>query len=267
MILGTVEIGLDYGINNTAGKPSKKQAYDLLDAAWNAGIREVDTAIVYGNAEELIGNYHASTKKEFLIDTKMPFTSVQCDYHKIYDMSRKRLRIDSINILYLHSFEQCKSGDAINFLRQIKEDNGVNKIGVSIYEPIELEYIIDSMPFIDVVQFPFSIIDSYRWKRSGLLARAKKNGIILYARSIYLQGLIFMKPSDVFVCSIKASDYIEFIRKVAKENEVSIAEIAYEYVLGQTEIDDIIIGCHIALLNVGFILIECHNGVTIVRCK
>ena len=51
MILGTVELGLDYGINNSEGKPSKMQAFELLDTAWNGGIRELDTAAAYGDSE------------------------------------------------------------------------------------------------------------------------------------------------------------------------------------------------------------------------
>ena len=72
MVLGTVEIGMEYGINNIDGKPSIKQAYDLLDAAWENGILELDTAAAYGNSEEIIGNYQKDTGHNFLIDTKLP---------------------------------------------------------------------------------------------------------------------------------------------------------------------------------------------------
>ena len=63
LILGTVQFGLKYGINNTIGKPKKNEVLNLLKFAYNSGIRVLDTAEAYGNAHQLIGNYHKKQDK------------------------------------------------------------------------------------------------------------------------------------------------------------------------------------------------------------
>ena len=40
MVLGTAQFGMDYGIVNINGKPKKKEVFDILDLAWEKGIRQ-----------------------------------------------------------------------------------------------------------------------------------------------------------------------------------------------------------------------------------
>jgi 1-deoxyxylulose-5-phosphate synthase len=55
--LGTVELGLDYGVagGNHNLKPAEADAIRLLDQAIDLGINFIDTARAYGISEELIG--------------------------------------------------------------------------------------------------------------------------------------------------------------------------------------------------------------------
>ena len=70
LILGTVQFGLDYGINNRLGKPSKQKVFEILDYASQNEIKILDTADTYGSATELLGNYNNSNSSRFLINTK-----------------------------------------------------------------------------------------------------------------------------------------------------------------------------------------------------
>ena len=58
LVLGTVQFGLQYGINS-AGRPSIKQVSDILNNAKTGGILILDTSSVYGNAEEVLGDVKA----------------------------------------------------------------------------------------------------------------------------------------------------------------------------------------------------------------
>ncbi|MEN9561731.1 MAG: hypothetical protein RIQ56_1004, partial [Candidatus Parcubacteria bacterium] len=51
LVLGTVQLGMSYGIGNFSGQPSRAQALEIIDRAWEAGIRTFDTAAAYGEAE------------------------------------------------------------------------------------------------------------------------------------------------------------------------------------------------------------------------
>ena len=68
LILGTAQMGLDYGINNHKGKISQKESLSILKVAYNSGIRILDTAEAYGDAHQLIGNYH---KNKIILNLKL----------------------------------------------------------------------------------------------------------------------------------------------------------------------------------------------------
>ena len=51
LCLGTAQFGLAYGITNKAGQVSEATVKSLLAQAYQAGVRWLDTAQVYGNAE------------------------------------------------------------------------------------------------------------------------------------------------------------------------------------------------------------------------
>src|SRR5260221_3170689 len=71
--LGTVEIGMDYGIR-TAGDdacPDPVQATRLLNHALDLGINYIDTARVYGEAEAVIGSALKSRRGEFFLASKV----------------------------------------------------------------------------------------------------------------------------------------------------------------------------------------------------
>ena len=51
-------MGLDYGINNSYGKISNRQSFEILSLAFSNGINILDTAEVYGNSHQIIGKFH-----------------------------------------------------------------------------------------------------------------------------------------------------------------------------------------------------------------
>ena len=55
LALGTAQFGLNYGIANRKGQISLREAEQILDAAWEAGVNTLDTAIGYGDAESKLG--------------------------------------------------------------------------------------------------------------------------------------------------------------------------------------------------------------------
>lgn len=58
LILGTVQFGLQYGINS-AGRPLTEQVSDILNNAKAEGVLILDTSSAYGNVEEVLGDVKA----------------------------------------------------------------------------------------------------------------------------------------------------------------------------------------------------------------
>jgi aryl-alcohol dehydrogenase-like predicted oxidoreductase len=70
----------------------------------------------------------------------------------------------------------------------LKNVGKVEKIGISIYDPLELDMLFKRYKF-DLVQAPFNIVDR-RLAASGWLSRLNDSGIEIHVRSVFLQGLL-----------------------------------------------------------------------------
>ena len=73
MSLGTVQLGMNYGIANDAGKPELSKSFDMLSAALESGITSLDTARGYGDAEDVLGQYFKSGR----YTGEMPFLTTK----------------------------------------------------------------------------------------------------------------------------------------------------------------------------------------------
>ena len=69
--LGTVQFGLDYGYTNKNGIPTDKEIERIFDCALKNGVSYIDTANLYGNAEEIIGKF-LPKKNHFKVISKTP---------------------------------------------------------------------------------------------------------------------------------------------------------------------------------------------------
>lgn len=245
LIMGTVQLGIDYGINNKLGKPSIDKALEMLDYAYHNGISILDTANAYGDSEKIIGSYIKETGNEFKIATKLSAFSNSDVSEFVNSQINSSLRLLSkrvIDFYLIHNFSDLiENKDLLIKLKNIPE---ILSIGVSLYEPCELEYLLDNhVDDIDFVQIPFNILDS-RWLKNDLLKKTKENGLKIFVRSIFLQGLIFMEDEDEMNkidCSLK--DYILFINNLAKKKQISMSYLAMDYVKSFKEIDGILFGC------------------------
>src|SRR5581483_1445040 len=55
LVLGTAQLGMNYGRVNATGKPSRKEAVAMIRHAVAHGVAAIDTARAYGDAENLVG--------------------------------------------------------------------------------------------------------------------------------------------------------------------------------------------------------------------
>lgn len=55
--LGTVQLGMTYGLGEYNAKPSLERAFSVLDAALTGGVNILDTANNYGDSEAVIGKW------------------------------------------------------------------------------------------------------------------------------------------------------------------------------------------------------------------
>ncbi len=199
LALGTAQFGQPYGIANQAGQVSLHEGKAMLQLAADNGLDTLDTAIAYGESEQRLGEIGI---QGWQVVSKLPIIPDDCSdtlqwVTEAVNGSLRRLNVSSLYGLLLHRPQQLmeKNGDKVyRALQQLKQDGLVQKIGISVYDPSELDTLCKRYQF-DLVQAPFNIIDS-RLLDTGWLPRLAERGVELHVRSIFLQGLLLMAPSD-----------------------------------------------------------------------
>ena len=239
LILGTVQFGLDYGINNKSGKPSISDVFKMLDFAKQNDINTIDTADVYGTASKIIGDYLKSNPDTFLINTKFKKSDIQIK-KQLYN-SLKDLNIEKVNTYFFHSFNDfLLYPELIEELEELKNLGFINKIGISVYENDELKKAIDCEA-IDTIQLPFNLLDNFT-QRGKLIEQAKLQGKEIQARSVFLQGLFFISPNELPPKLFPLKKYLKNILDITYSSQITVEELAIQYAINQPLIDYIVIG-------------------------
>lgn len=248
--LGTAQWGMLYGINNIGGKPNREEITEMLSCAHQRGISIIDTACSYGEAEKILGKEHAAALEFKIVTKALPLSVSSMSRDDVvlvtsaFDESLKRLQTGSVYGLLVHNVNNLLSDGGERLwaaLQEFKACGRIEKIGVSVYHPQQLDDIMSCYQ-IDIIQFPYNIYDQ-RFAKTGLLEKLQMAGIETHARSAFLQGLIFMSPESM-------PDYFSSIRmRQAKlHNELSKSGLTpldgcLSYCLNQPYIDKIIVGC------------------------
>ena len=253
--LGTAQLGLKYGVANKIGKPDFNSSINILKHAWSQAINTFDTAPVYGNSEEIIGTFIKSLVKDeienIVIISKLPKIEIKdkISFDLLYTHIKKQvyqsisnLNLKSIPIYLLHHADDIylKDGIVIECLKHLKEEGLIKKIGISIYDPEEVE---DSLNFkeIEAIQVPINLFD-HRFIKTGLLKKLEKRKIIIFARSIYLQGLFFKSLNDLPQNLKIAEKPLKKLNEIVKNFKIDIVELAALFVRDIPEISSMIIG-------------------------
>ena len=242
IILGTAQMGLDYGINNKFGKISLEESHQILLRAHASGITTLDTAEAYGNAHIVIGEFHKSyPNHRFKIVTKVPHSIEENSFEVKIKEYLKDLEVNCLEVLMFHSFDSFKSnqGSCIKLL-ELKSNGLINHIGVSVYTNDQIEYLLDK-EYVTVVQLPFNLLDNYSL-RGDLLEDLKLKGKIIHTRSVFLQGLLFKKTSDDIKIVQRLQSELEMLNQIVIQSNCSMEELALSYCLIQKNIDNVIIG-------------------------
>lgn len=245
LALGTVQFGLKYGIANQSGQVKLSEAKDILEQAKKARVDLLDTAIVYGDSEEVLGKIGIT---EFCVVSKLPVLPEECAdidswVQEQVENSLERLCVSSLYGLLLHRSKNLlgKSGKKLlDALNRVKSNGLVQKIGVSIYDPSELDEITHLM-HIDLVQAPLNVIDR-RLESSGWLERLKREEVEVHTRSAFLQGLLLM-PRNKLPSKFKPwSNLWDSWASELEEKNISATAACLSYPLSLPEVDRVVVG-------------------------
>lgn len=237
--LGTVQFGMDYGINNTKGKVLKEEVFEILKVAWDNGIDMLDTSALYGESEYVIGQFLKKNNVPFQIISKLP----PCDADDIENQlceSLRKLNSDKLFGCLIHHFDSFRKDRRIwDILQEMKSQKKVEKLGFSLYYPDEVEYIMMENIEFDILQVPFSIFDQ---RFSGIFEELRQRNIEIHVRSVFLQGLVFKNALTMDKNFDNFRDKLSSLHSISQDTHVSISALCLNFAVLNEYIDKVIIG-------------------------
>lgn len=239
LVLGTVQFGLDYGVNNSSGKYSFEKVKSVLDFAFLNNITEIDTADLYGDSQELIKSYEDQSPFKFKIMSKFVLEKDK-SFEDLLFNTRKRLNREKIEGYYFHRFEDFSKFDEVESVLEMKRANQLDMLGLSLYSLNELERAINT-DWIDIIQLPLNLLDCAKEKQV-LLKKAKEKGKKIYIRSAFLQGLFFKDVNALPSILIPLKDNLIYLNKLAKNHSLTMEELCLGYIKSKNFIDGVLIG-------------------------
>ena len=103
LCLGTVQFGMEYGINNALGrKPKQEECYSILDEAIKNNILCFDTASGYGDAENILGSYEGFKTSSVRIISKIRPIDISVECYEDYILNECRHTIEKLSTKKLY---------------------------------------------------------------------------------------------------------------------------------------------------------------------
>lgn len=250
--LGTVQLGMTYGLGEDKDVPSEEKAFSILDKAMELGVNNLDTANNYGTSEAVIGRW-LSQRKANGLETPWVVTKIGQFNHGSYSLLRdsvlyqteaclRTLGMDSLDCLMLHDFEDYVK-DKENLFRifeELKSNGMIKRSGISAYSRHDYGVLADSG--FDCVQIPLNVFDWGQIENGGM-QKLKDSGIAVFVRSVFLQGLVFHTPEDLDPRMDFCFPYLNKYHNLCREFELSPAVLALSFALSVPGVATTVLGC------------------------
>lgn len=242
--LGTANIGDNYGLENKQ-KINSKDIKKIFKYLIKKKINFIDTAFSYKNSHRIIKNNFSSN---FKIITKLPLPKKNIkNIYKWITIKVIKEQIyfnNQIDILLLHNTQMLKNKkielETYKALDFLKKNKIINKVGLSVYYPSELDKLINKFKF-DVVELPINIFNR-EFDKTGWLKKLKKKKINIIARSVFLKGLLLKNDYKKFKVFKTWFKYFRMFDQWTQKKKISKLEASIRFIKSYKEIDLIIFG-------------------------
>jgi aryl-alcohol dehydrogenase-like predicted oxidoreductase len=214
-----------------------EERFKMLDAVYEAGCTNWDTADVYGDSEELIGKWFARTGKrsEIFLGTKFGAGSpsgkvIDCSpawAREALNKSLEKLGVDYIDLYYAHRADPTVPIEhTVGALAEFVKEGKIKYIGLCecTGETLRRAHKVHPISAIQVEYSPFTL-DAEDPKIDALRA-ARELGVAVFAYSPLGRGLLtgkYTSPDD-----FEQDDMRRIIPRYSKENFPNMLKVVEE---------------------------------------
>lgn len=164
---GAPASNLTFGTMQFGGRADASQSRAMFEDARAAGINHFDSAYVYtaGSSETLLGQMVQDQRNDLIIATKAAYKggSGADNIRKHFNISQDRLQLDTIDLFYLHRFDDnTPLEDTFEALSALQQSGKIRYIGVSnfaAWQVMKAQSVAATLgTCIDVVQPMYSLV-------------------------------------------------------------------------------------------------------------
>ena len=243
LVIGSAQLGMNYGLFNNK-KISRKEFKKIEKLVINSKIKFIDTAIRYGESENIIGN---SKLKNLNIITKIKIPNKKNIHIKnwaLKEISKSliKLKINKIYGVLIHDYKDLLGKHGKNYLlslQELKKKKIIKKIGISVYEPQEIKKIWKFWR-PDLIQVPLNPLDN-RILDSGWVDILKKFKVKIFVRSVFLQGLLINENRSLRINKNEKIILNKF-RNWCYKNNVPLLQACLHFIKQFKKIDYLVVG-------------------------
>jgi spore coat polysaccharide biosynthesis protein SpsF (cytidylyltransferase family)/aryl-alcohol dehydrogenase-like predicted oxidoreductase len=258
LVFGGAQLGMCYGITNSAGRPTSGQVELMLKTAIGNGVVHVDTARAYGQSEASIGaSLQPGWEGRAKIITKLaPLDSLPDQVDTAFVSARVdasifescvHLRQQCLDVVLLHRATELIrfGGAAWKRLIELRDAGQIQVLGVSVQSPEELLLALADEQ-VGLIQMPFNIFD---WRWDGVLpelisAKARR-GLVVHVRSSLLQGLLQCREEEKWLNAHVTQpqpiwDWLEDATR--RLGRASVLDLCLSYVRSKVWVDGVVVG-------------------------
>lgn len=247
-----------------------------------AGFTTWDLADIYGPAEDFIGEFRNRLSKlrgikeldkiqSFTKWVPQPNRITESMVKKSIESSLSRMHVSSLDLIQFHWWDYTNPYymDALKYLSDLKNTGSIKHLALTNFDTEHLQMIIDSDIQITSNQIQFSIID--RRPEVKMISFCKEHEISLLAYGSICGGLLSERyvgraePSSIELDTLSLRKYKRMIdtwggwnlfqnllltlSEIAKKHNVSIANVATNYILAKPKVAGVIIGVRLGIVD------------------
>ena len=247
----------------------------------DAGFKTWDLADIYGPAEDLIGDFRRRLLtfkgKEELERIQaltkwvpQPGRITRSIVKENIERSLRRMSVSSLDLLQFHwwDYNNPYYMDALKYLSDLMDEGRIKHLGLTNFDTERMQIIIESGLQIVSNQVQYSIVD--RRPEMKMIPFCMEHNISLLAYGSICGGLVSERylgrtaPSTAELDTLSLRKYKKMIdawggwnlfqellltlKKIAKKHDVSIANVATNYILAKPVIAGVIIGVRLGIV-------------------
>ncbi len=267
-------------VSGAHGRINPKKAIQEMFAYLDAGLNTWDLADHYGPAEEFIGEFRKqvlANRGEEAVSKIQAFTKwvprptrmTKELVERNIDISRRRMGVESLDLLQFHWWEYRDSGylDALKYMAQLQEAGKIKHLALTNFDTEHLQIITEAGIKIVSNQVQFSLVD--RRPLVNMAQFCQENGIKLFAYGSLCGGLLSEKylgqsePGRRQLLTASLGKYknmidgwgnwqlfqelLSCLQQIADKYQVSMANVAVRYVLEQPAVAGVIVGARLSI--------------------